>query len=184
MLVLSRGIAIALLILYALYLVLSPKTHIEVFGAPEEDEIDASTDVAVGPIAASVWLAASLTCVTLCAVALVSSIPGSIWNAKRSFLGLVLLPFLGNVRDYLSACVVTSNDNLDITILVTMGSSLQLLLFTLPILVTLGWMIDEPLGLNLDLFGTATVFLGVFVVRYVVADAKSNYLCGVMCIAL
>lgn len=192
-LVLSHGIAIVLLILYALYVLFSIRTHNRVFDISEEgdiseeDEIDASADIAdrsLGPIAASVWLAASLTCVTLCAVALVSSIQGSIWKVKRSFLGLVLLPFLGNVTDYLSASGVSTKNNLDITILVTMGSSLQLLLFTLPVLVILGWIIDEPLTLNIDLFGTASAFLGVFVVSYVVADGKSNYLCGAMCISL
>ena len=186
MVILSHGIAIILLNLYILYIVFSLRTHSDFF-VPEEDERNTSAavaDLSLGPVAASIWLIVSLTCVTLCTVALVSSIQGSTWKAKKSFLGFVLFPFLGNLTDYLSASMVALKDELDITILVTIRSSMQLLLFTLPVLVILGWMINEPITFNLDLFETVTVFLGVFVVRYVVADGKSNYLCGAMCIAL
>ena len=182
----SRGVAIVLLIFYILYLIFSLKTHSEVL-VPEQYETDTSVDatnaasLSLGPIAASIWLAVSLTWVTLCTVAIVSSIQGSTWKGKTSFLGFVLFPFLGNVTDYLSACTTALKDEMDITILVTVGSSMQLLLFTLPVLVILGWMIHEPMTLSLHLFETATVFLGVFVVSYAIADGRSNYLCGAMC---
>ena len=189
MLTISHGIAIVLLILYILYLIFSLRTHSDVL-VPEQYETDSSADstnaasLSLGPIAASIWLAVSLTWVTLCTVAVVSSLQVSTWKGKRSFFGFVLFPFLGNLTDYLSACKVALKDNLDITILVTVGSSMQLLLFTLPVLVILGWIIHEPMTLGLQLFETATVFLGVLVVNYVIADGKSSYLCGAMCIAL
>lgn len=188
MLIISHEIAIILLVLYICYLLFTLKTHNHDFYVDlESDEEDASADTAnlsLGPFAAITWLAVSLTCITLCTLALVSSIQGSIWKAHKSFLGFILFPFLGNVTDYLSACVVAWKNNLDITILVTIGSSMQLLLFTLPILVILGWIINEPMTLHLDYFETATVFLGVFVVNGLVQNAKSNYLTGAMCIAL
>ena len=189
MLTISHGIAIVLLILYILYLTFSLRTHSNIL-IPARYETDSSADstdaasLSLGPIAASIWLAVSLTLVTLCTVAVVSSLQDSTWKGKRSFFGFVLFPFLGNLTDYLSACKVALKDNLDITILVTVGSSMQLLLFTLPALVILGWIIHEPMTLGLHLFETATVFLGVLVVTYVIADARSNYLCGAMCIAL
>ena len=188
MVTISRGIAIILLILYVLYLRLSLVTHNAVFVIEEdEDERGISTEAAIlwiGPIAASIWLAISLAWITLCTVALVSSLEVSTWNAKQSFIGFILFPFLGNIPDYLSASRVAYLDKLDITILATTGSSMQLLLFNLPVLVILGWMVKQPMTLSLHVFETATVFLGVIVVRYVVVDGKSNYFCGAMCIAL
>lgn len=187
-LLISRGIAIILLALYIVYLLFTLKTHSDFFYEdPENYEEDASADAAnwsLRPFAAITWLAVSLTCITLCTLALVSSIQGSIWEAHKSLLGFILFPFLGNVTDYLSACVVAWKNNLDITILVTIGSSMQLLLFTLPILVILGWITNEPMTLHFDFFETATVFLGVFVVNGLVQNANSNYLTGAMCIAL
>ena len=189
MLTISHGIAIVLLILYILYLTFSLRTHSDVLD-PEQYETDSSADstnaagLSLGPIAASIWLAVSLTWVTLCTVVVVSSLQVSTWKGKKSFFGFVLFPFLGNLTDYLSACKVALRNNLDMTILVTVGSSMQLLFFTLPALVILGWIIHEPMTLGLHLFETATVFLGVLVVTFVIANGKSNYLCGAMCIAL
>ena len=189
MLTISHGIAIILFVLYILYLTFSLKTHSDALG-PGDAEVDTSAQatnaarLSLGPIAASTWLALSLIWVTMCTVAVVSSIQFSTWKGKRSFLGFVLFPFLGNVTDYLSACVVAMKDRMDITILVTLGSSMQLLLFTLPVLVILGWIINEPMTLSLHLFETATVFLSVLVVSDVVARGRINYLSGATCIAL
>lgn len=184
-LIISRGNAIILLVLYILYLFFTVRTHSKLFEEPESDDTPAdSADSPLGPIAATGWLAVSLACVTLCTVALVSSIQASTWNANTTFLGFILFPFLGNFTDYLSALRVAWNDKMDITILVTHGSSMQLLLFTLPILVILGWIINEPLTLRLNSFESGTAFLGVILVSYVVGGGRSNYLSGAMCNAL
>lgn len=188
MLVLSHAIAISLLILYILYLFFTLRSHRDYFYEDSESiEQDAVTGVAnlsLQPVAATAWLAISLTCITFCTVALVSSIQLSTWKANYLFLGFILCPFLGNVTDYRSACSVALKNDMDVAIYVTIGSSTQLLFFTLPILVILGWIINEPMTLQLDVFESAAVFLGVFVVNGLVSGAKSNYLTGAICIAL
>ena len=176
-----------LFVLYILYLYFRLRSHASYYSAESEsDGEDAPVDAAklsLGPIAAIFWLAGSLTCVTLCAVALMSSIQGSTWKAKKAFLGFVLFPFLGNVTDYLSACTVALSDKMDIAIRNTIGSSMQLLQFTLPILVILGWIMNEPMTLHFDRFEIVTVFLGIFSVNGLV-EGKSNFLLGAMGIAL
>ena len=186
MLIISHAYAIILLFLYALYVTFVLQTHSRFFDEETEGG-DTSADSAsssLGPIAATVWLAVSLAGVTFCTIALVSSIQISSWKEYISFLGFILFPFLGNVADYQSALVVAVNDKMDIAILVTHGSSMQLLLFTLPILVLLGWFIGEPLTLRLDSFESGTAFLGVFVVSYVIGHGRSDYLSGAMCLGL
>ena len=184
-LILSREFAIILLIIYIIYLIFRIRTHTELVSESDDEDLPvASADWSLGPIAATIWLAVSLTCLTLCMVSLVSSIPSSIWRAKTSFLGCMLFPFLGSVPDYLSAVRAAWEDQMDITILVTVGSSTQLLLFNLPVLVILGWFINKPLVLSLNPFEIGVVFLGGFIATYVVANGKSNYLSGAMCIAL
>ncbi len=185
---LSHVIAITLLLLYILYLLFTLRTHRLQFsdevGSDEEDASAETATLSLGPTAATVWLAVSLTCVTLCAVALVSSIQSSTWKARKTFVGFVLFPFLGNFTDYLSACTVALKNTMDITILVTIGSSMQLLLFTLPVLNILGWIMSKPMTFCLDLFETVIVFLGIFIVNGLVSGGRSNYLSGAMCIAL
>lgn len=191
LILISRMIAVILLILYMLYLTASLRTHRDLLDFAEvEDEdgrgtsADATADLWLGPIAAGIWFTLSLALVSLCTVALISSLQESSWKGKKPFIGFVLFPFLGNFPDYMSAFRVALMDQLDITLLATTGSSMQLLLFNLPVLVILGWIINEPMTLSLQFFETSTVFLGVFVVRYIVEDGRSNYLCGAMCIAL
>ena len=194
-LIISRTIAVILLTLYLLYLTASLRTHSNLLDFEEDEDedededergasADAAADLWLGPIPASIWFTLSLALVSLCTVALISSLQDSSWKGKKPFIGFVLFPFLGNLPDYLSAFRVALQNQLDITILATTGSSMQLLLFNMPVLVILGWIMNEPMTLSLQLFETATVFLGVFIVRYVVADGRSNYLCGAMCIAL
>lgn len=187
-LIISRIIAIILLILYTLYLTMSLKTHSVLTEDEDEDERESSADAAadlwLGPIAASIWFTLSLVLVSLCTVALISSLEESSWKGKKPFIGFVLFPFLGNFPDYLSTFRVAMKDQLNITILATTGSSMQLLLFNLPVLVILGWVMKVPMTLSLQLFETATVFIGVFVVRYVIRGGTSNYMGGAMCIAL
>ena len=188
-LILSRGFAIILSVVYVIYLIFQIRTHTSIvfdseFESDDEDLSPDSADWSLGPIAATIWLAISLTCLTLCTVSLVSSIPSSTWRTNTSFLGFILFPFLGSVPDYLSAVVAALENRMDITILVTVGSSTQLLLFTLPILVILGWLINEPLVLSLNPFEIAAVFLGGVIATRVVANGKPNYFSGAMCIAL
>ena len=185
----SRVMALMLLSLYVLYLFFMLGTHDLWFNYEDSDgdEDDPPADAPVEPhglMVALLWLVFSLVCITLCTSTLLSKINGSIWATRKTFLGFVLLPFLGNTEDFVSACVVAWKDELDITIFVTIGSSSQILLFTLPFLVILGWCIGQPMTLHFQDFETIVVFLGVFIVNGLVQKAISSYLSGATCIAL
>ena len=184
--ILNHGVAQILLLLHILFNFFSLRTHTDHFDRLFLDYEDDTSAYGwlLGPVAAVIWLVVTLTCITLCTLALVSSIQSSIWKGNVSFLGFILFPFLGNAADYLSAVEVALKDDLDITIRVTIQSSMQLLLFTLPILVNLGWIIGEPLTFHLDGFESAIVFFGVLVVNGLVQKGRSNYLDGAICIAL
>lgn len=188
MITLSHGTSILLMILYIIYLFFMLRTHSDAFDEDlESDEEDASSNAineSLGPITAITLVAVSLTGVVTCTNALLSIIERSNFKVYEMFIGLILFPFLGNVTDFVSACMVAYKNQLDITILVTIGSSMQIMLFTWPFLVALGWMIDQPMVPTLDLFEAEIVFLGVFISSSLVQSARSNYLIGAMCISL
>nr|GAT43042.1 sodium calcium exchanger [Mycena chlorophos] len=56
--------------------------------------------------------------------------------------------------------------------------SIQFLHFWLPFIVLLGWWTDKPMSLLFDLFEVAVLVGAAFIVNYVVADAKTNWLEG------
>ena len=187
--ILSHGIGLMLLLLYFLYVVFWVYSHAHLYDDDDlegdnGDDSNKAVTMSLGPIAAFIWLTLSLTCVALCATVLISNINGSIWKANKMFLSFVLFPFLGNITDYVLACRVAWNDEMDITMLATLGSSMQIMLFTLPFLVILGWIINEQLTLHFQTFELAAAFVGVFITNILIQSGKSNYFSGATSIAL
>ncbi|KAF1822168.1 calcium/proton exchanger [Dissoconium aciculare CBS 342.82] len=191
-LVLSRGTAIIMLLLYCLYLFFQLKSHAHLFDAEaqtgeggEGGEGQASTEPEVlGPIPASVCLVLVTILVAVCAEYLVDSIDAIVASSgiSKTFIGLILLPIVGNAAEHVTAVVVAYKDKMDLAIGVAIGSSIQIALFVTPFLVILGWIMGQNMTLHFEGFETVVFFLSVLVVNYLIQDGKSNYLEGAMCI--
>ncbi|KAL6714319.1 Vacuolar calcium ion transporter [Lecanora helva] len=187
----SRVAALVLIALYTVYLCFKLKTHASLWDEEkdaEEDETEepnmATATVSILPIAAIFWLAISLTFVSLCSSVVFDNIRGSVWESHRIFLGFILFPFLANVKDYQSSCIEALKRKLDLSILWTLGSSMQIMLLTSPVLVIIGWILKQPMTFQFRPFEIIAVFFGSFVVNILVADGKTNYLEGAISIAL
>ena len=109
---------------------------------------------------------------------LVSSIDGITANGaiSKEFVALILLPLVGNVAEHVSALTVSVKDKLDLSLAIAVGSSLQIALFVLPVLVLLGWAIGQPLSLEFDVLETITLFVSIVIVTQAISDGKSNWL--------
>ncbi|GAB1522949.1 hypothetical protein RhiTH_006077 [Rhizoctonia solani] len=97
---------------------------------------------------------------------------------SKEFVGLILLPIVGNAAEHVTAVTVSVKDKLDLSIGVAVGSSIQIALFVIPLLVVIAWGMGKPLTLLNDPFESVVLFLSVLVVNYVVSDGKSNWLEG------
>jgi Ca2+:H+ antiporter len=73
---------------------------------------------------------------------------------------------------------------MEITIGVAIGSSIQISVGVVPILVLVGWAIGRDLTLYFENFETICLFLSVLLVNLVVNDGKSHYLEGIMLVSL
>ncbi|KAF3019875.1 hypothetical protein G7054_g3403 [Neopestalotiopsis clavispora] len=197
---LSRGTAVLLLLLYILYLWFQLRTHHNLFGAEaatadldqlagsvaepahEEDNEEAH----MNPWAAGGVLIVTTILVSICADYLVDSIDALVDRAglSRNFIGLILIPIVGNAAEHVTAVVVAIKNKMDLAMGVAIGSSIQISLFVTPFLVILGWMMDRPMNLHFETFETVAFALSVLVVTYTVQDGKSNYLEGAMLMAL
>ncbi|KAF2860111.1 Calcium/proton exchanger [Piedraia hortae CBS 480.64] len=187
-LILSRGTAIIMLILYILYLYFQLRTHADLFdgetGAVDDEEEQEEGPQVLGPVAASICLVIVTLLVAVCAEYLVGSIDDivSSTGVSKTFIGLVLLPIVGNAAEHVTACVVAYKNKMDLAVGVAIGSSMQIALFVTPFLVILGWIIGQPMTLHFQGFETVVFFLSVLVVNYLIQDGKSNYLEGCMCL--
>lgn len=207
-LILSHGTAVILLLLYVLYLVFQLRTHAHLFDAEGEGgEQDGEQEEGkiLSPPAAGIALVLITVLVAVCAEYLVDSIDSIVETAhiSKTFIGLILLPIVGNAAEHVTAVVVALKDKMDLAIGVAIGSSMQIALLVTPFLVILGWIIDQPMTLHFETFETVVFFLSVLITSYVIAvsfpllsssqskrklmtgqDGKSNYLEGAMLLGM
>ncbi|KAM0786310.1 hypothetical protein ACM66B_001788 [Microbotryomycetes sp. NB124-2] len=134
----------------------------------------------------SVWFSLALLCVVtaitgVTAEALVGAIDGiaSTGGVSKEFIGLVILPLVGNAAEHVTAVTVATKNKLDLSMSVAIGSSIQVSLFILPLLILIAWGIGQPLTLYFDPFPTLVLFLAVCSVNWATADGRTNWLEGV-----
>ncbi|CAK0807217.1 unnamed protein product, partial [Prorocentrum cordatum] len=128
-------------------------------------------------------LLVSTAAVALLSESMVDSIPAvdglvRAWRIPRPFVGVVLLPIVGNACEHASAVRMAYNSKVGAAIAIAVGSSTQIAMFVMPFSVLTGWVIGQPLDLNLGSTGLAVMFLSVLVVFSIVTDGKSNWLEG------
>lgn len=147
--------------------------------APEHQEHLMSRTSAV------VMLLLSTGLVAVCAEFLVDAIPAMIQSSSVSeaFIGLIILPIVGNAAEHVTAVSVATKNKMDLSIGVSVGSSIQIAIFVTPLVVILGWCMDKDMSLYFTLFETICLFVTAFVVNFLVLDGRSNYLEGALLIA-
>ncbi|CAG8564100.1 20399_t:CDS:2 [Dentiscutata erythropus] len=101
---------------------------------------------------------------------LVTSIEGIVtsYNISKTFIALVLLPIVGNGAKYANAVNTASKNKMDTVLLISVGSSTQSALFITPLLVILGWIINQPMSLFFSPFETICLFISVILKNYLV----------------
>ncbi|KAJ7816591.1 calcium/proton exchanger, partial [Mycena olivaceomarginata] len=118
--------------------------------------------------------------VAITAEFLVGSIDGLTESGKisKEFVGMVLLPIVGNAAEHVSAVTVAVKDKMNLSIGVAVGSSIVSLQALPPFSVLVAWGMDKPMTLLFDPFEAACLTLAVVTVNYCVADGKSNWVPG------
>lgn len=136
-------------------------------------------------VSAIVMLLVTTGLVALCAEFLVGSIDYlvSTSGVSQAFIGLIILPIIGNAAEHVTAVTVAYKNKMDLSINIALGSSIQIALFVTPLMVMLGWAIGVEMSLYFSLFETVALFASAFVVNYLMIDGRSNWLEGTLLIA-
>ncbi|PKA62544.1 Vacuolar cation/proton exchanger 2 [Apostasia shenzhenica] len=194
-LALSRFSSCIMLAAYASYLVFQLKSRknyyedtCEAEGQDDEDE-----EIQISKWEAIIWLAIVTIWISVLSEYLVDAIEGAseAWKIPIAFISVILLPIVGNAAEHASAIMFAIKDKLDISLGVAIGSSTQISMFgvnptslslSIPFCVVIGWIMGRPMDLNFQLFETATLFITVLVVAFMLQDGTSNYFKGLMLI--
>ncbi|GAE00201.1 sodium/calcium transporter, putative [Paecilomyces variotii No. 5] len=167
-------------------------------GAPTDQQVQmASPEDEPEEPQLSIWvavltLAISTALVALCAEYMVGSINAitAEGGISKTFVGLILLPIVGNAAEHATAVTVACKDKMDLAIGVAVGSSMQIALLVLPLIVVIGWCMGNQemrltgQTLDFDGFQVILLFVAVLLVNYLIADGKSHWLEGVLLMTL
>ncbi|SCU91630.1 LADA_0F11100g1_1 [Lachancea dasiensis] len=187
---LSRSTSIVLLAVYVCFLIFQLGTHHHLFEQQEEETeetLDQHSNAHTLSVKSSLlFLLVTTVLVSICADFLVGSIDHVVETSglSKTFIGLIVIPIVGNAAEHVTSVIVATKNKMDLALSVAIGSSLQIALFVTPFMVLVGWAIGVPMTLNFSTFETATLFIAVFLSNYLILDGLSNYLEGIMSIAM
>jgi len=179
---LSVGVAVVLILVYAGNLFYTLVTHRDVFASTEEE----------GKPAWSLAKALTVLGVATAAVAVEAELVSSVLEptAERLglslfFLGVIVLPLVGNAAEYASALYFARQDRMGLVMTICVGSSIQIALMTAPALVLASYARGHPMDL---VFGHPLELMAIagsaFVVNAIALDGETTWFEGVMLVAV
>ncbi|HEU5248706.1 MAG TPA: calcium/proton exchanger [Thermoanaerobaculia bacterium] len=99
------------------------------------------------------------------------------------FLGLILIPIVGNVAEHYSAIVFASRNKMDLALSVAANSSTQIAVFVAPLLVLVSLLV-RPMDLIFQPIELVTLFSSSAIFAYISLDGETNWLEGIQLLAL
>jgi len=100
------------------------------------------------------------------------------------FLGIIIIPLIGNIAEHLVAVQVALKNKMELSLAVSLGSSLQIALFVAPVLVFVGLLLGQRLLLVFNTYELIALFVTVLIAAFIALDGESNWLEGAMLLAL
>jgi len=185
---LSLGVAVVMLIVYGLSIAYAfgypptgkgRETEIALFeDAPHVAKWKART--ALGVLAAATVFIAWLSEILVGVVEPVVTQLG----VTEFFLGIVLVPIVGNVAEHLVGEQAAIKNRMEISLTISLGSSLQIALFVAPLLVFISLLMGNPLTLIFNQFELIALVGGALIAALVALDGESNWLEGAQLLAV
>ncbi len=179
---LSLAVAAVLVVGYAALLLFSLKTHRDLFNPPQDMVVGAWTARrAIGMLALAGGVVAGMSDV------LVHSITGAARSAGLSqfFIGAVIVAVVGNAAEHWVAVLVAAKDRMDLAVNIAIGSSSQIALFAIPVLVLLSPFVGpHPMALVLNGYEIAALVLAILISVQVTSRGESTWLDGVQLLAV
>jgi Ca2+:H+ antiporter len=181
---LSLGVAVIMIVLYILGLIFSLRNNSSPFTYPApanhrthpQKELVRSLVIMALATAGVVWLSELL-------VNSVDPVVAS-WGFSEFFLGIILIPIVGNAAEHLVAVQVALRNQMELSVEIAISSSVQIALFVAPVLVFVSLLMGHPLTLVFNTFELTALGAGVLITTLVSSDGESSWLEGSALIAV
>jgi Ca2+:H+ antiporter len=184
---LSLEISVILAITYILSLVFTLHTHKHLYVGEEDIKGDDVLGMRHVPLwKASVILVAATAMVALLSEFLVGAVEQTAERLGMSdiFVGVFIVALVGNAAEHSTAVIVARKNKMDMAFQIAVGSSLQIALLVAPTLVFVSYLFARPLDLLFTTFEIAAVVLSIAVLNLIALDGESNWMEGVLLLAV
>jgi Ca2+:H+ antiporter len=181
---LSTSISALLLVVYLLFLFFSLVTHSSLFAGSHASDKEESRP-AIGR--AALLLAGATAGVAWMSEILVGAIEPTAHDLGLSdiFVGVFVVAILGNAAEHATAISAAIKDRMDLSVSISMGSSVQVALFVAPVLVLASYFIGpSPMDLAFPSGLVLIVLLSVMIMGQVAGDGRSDWLKGIQLLAV
>lgn len=179
---LSIGVAVVMIIVYALSIVFSFRAA----GAPHQTAGAGLHKPQWSTRQALVVLAAATVAIAYLSEVLVGAVEPVVTGLgiTEFFLGIILIPLVGNVAEHVVAIQMAMKNKMELSLAISLGSSLQIALFVAPLLVFISLALSNPLTLTFNSFELIALFAAVLISALIALDGESNWLEGAQLLAV
>jgi Ca2+:H+ antiporter len=101
-----------------------------------------------------------------------------------AFTGVFLLAMVGNLAETANAVGFARRNKMDLSLGLSMGSSLQVALVVAPLLVFFGYALGRDMDLLFTRFEIVAIIFAVLITRHLTMDGRSTWLEGLMLVAI
>lgn len=168
--------AVLMLIIYAMQFVFSFVTHKHLYkeSLPTEEERPSMSM----PLAIGLLLAATV-CIAILSEIFVGTVEPMAESVgmSKTFVGIILVPIIGNAAEHSTAVIMAVKDKMNAAVEIAIGSSLQIILFVIPVLV-LASLLFTPMSIVFTPFELVAMAASVLIANRVSSDGQSNWLEG------
>ena len=140
----------------------------------------------LSPAQAGGLLAAGTVVTTVQAEMLVGALQTGLaaFGFTELFVGVIVIAIVGNAAEHYSAVTAARRDEMTLAVEIAVGSSAQIALFVAPALVLYSYAIGMPMSLVFNPFEIVAITLSVLATSMVVADGESNWVEGLLLLAV
>src|SRR6185295_13310104 len=99
-------------------------------------------------------------------------------GVSELFLGVIIIPIVGNVAEHIVGVQVALKNKMDLSLTISLGSSMQIALFVAPLLVFVSLLFGTEMTLFFSPFEVAILMVSVLIAGDIASDGESNWLEG------
>jgi Ca2+:H+ antiporter len=178
----SESVALILIATYVCSLVFTMRTHKTLFGGDPHPMQTPSWSV--GRALAVLGLATAGIAVESEMLVHATEAVTATLGLSQAFLGLVLIPIIGNAAEHAAAVMFARKGQVDLALQIALGSSTQIALLVAPLLVFVGLVVGVGMDLVFRPFEVIALGLATIVAAILTLDGESHWFEGVQLLAV